>query len=77
MPRTRIELDADLLRLLEEKALHEGRSLQSVVNDILRAGLAIPRTTGYRLGLRTGRGKLQPGVDLCDRNALFGIMEEP
>ena len=76
MPRTTLKLDADLLRLLKEKAAREGRTLQSVANDLLRQGLAAPAAREYRVELRTWKAELQPGVDLFDRNALFDLMEE-
>ena len=60
MTRTTLKLDEDLLRRLKEKAAREGRTLQSVANDLLRQGLAHPVAQGYRLELLTWKGKLQP-----------------
>lgn len=74
MARTTLKLDEDLLRGLKEKAAREGRTLQSLANDLLRQGLA-PRVSDYRLKLLTWKGEPQPGVDLFDRDALFELME--
>jgi hypothetical protein len=76
MPRTTLRLEEDLLRRLKEKAAREGRTLQSVANDLLRQGLAARIGGQYRLELLTWAGTLQPGVDLYDRDALFDLMEE-
>ncbi|CAN5867974.1 hypothetical protein BH20GEM1_BH20GEM1_15970 [soil metagenome] len=75
MARTTLKLDEDLLRRLKEKAAREGRTLQSLANDLLRQGLAAPRTSEYRLGLLTWKGELQPGADIFDRDTLFDLME--
>ncbi|MDX1623099.1 MAG: ribbon-helix-helix protein, CopG family [Gemmatimonadota bacterium] len=76
MPRTTLKLEDDLLRRLKEKAAREGRTLQSVVNDLLRQGLTVRRDTDYRLRLLTWEADPQPGVDLFDRDTLFDRMEE-
>ena len=47
-----------------------------MANDLLRQGLASPIAREYRLELLTWKGRLQPGVDLFDRDALFDLMEE-
>lgn len=75
MSRTTLKLDDDLLRRLKEKAGREGRTLQSLANDLLRHGLETPRQTGFTLEILTMKGELQPGVDLFDRDALFDRME--
>ncbi|MBW3661193.1 MAG: antitoxin [Gemmatimonadetes bacterium] len=77
MPRTTVDLDEDLLRRLKEKAAREGRTLQSVTNDLLRQALAARPRSDYRLSLRTWKGELQPAVDLFDRDTLFDVMEGP
>lgn len=76
MARTTLKLEDDLLRRLKEKAAREGRTLQSVVNDLLRQGLTVRRDTDYRLSLLTWEADPQPGVDLFDRDTLFDRMEE-
>lgn len=75
MLRTTLKLDEDLLRRLKEMAAREGRTFQSVANDLLRQGLAAPAVSNYRLQLLTWKGELQPGADLFDRDTLFDLME--
>lgn len=75
MPRTTVNLDEDLLRRLKEKAGREGRTLQSVTNDLLRRGLAVSAAPDYRLNPGTSKIELRPGVDLFDRDSLFDAME--
>jgi plasmid stability protein len=76
MSRTTLKLDEDLLRRLKERAAREGRTLQSLANDLLRRGLVESPQSEYRLELRTWPGKLRPGVDLFDRDSLFDAMED-
>lgn len=76
MPRTTVNLEENLLRRLKERAAREGRTLQSVVDDLLRQGMAVEADPDYRLRLRTWKARIQPGVDLFDRDTLFDVMEE-
>jgi plasmid stability protein len=76
MPRTTLALDDDLLRRVKQLAAAEGRSMQSVVNDLLRGALATrPQRSLYRLELQGWHGREQPGVDLFDRDRLFDRMD--
>ena len=75
MSRTTIDIEDDLLRRLRQKALDEGRALQSVTNDLLRAALhRAPRST-FRLKLEGWRAEEQAGVDIVDRDQLFDVMD--
>lgn len=76
MARTTLKLDDDLLRRLKEKAAREGRTLQSVANDLLRRGLTEPERSDYALELETWSAEPGPGVDLFDRDKLFDLMED-
>lgn len=69
-----MKIDAALLRALKKKAAEEGRSLQAVVNDLLRQSLAVRPSGEYRLRLRGWEATEQPGVDLLDRDKLFDLM---
>lgn len=74
--RTTIELNDELLRQAKKRAADEGASLRSVVEAALRAHLGSgPRSSGYKLRWRTEKGRLQPGAQLEDRDALFDLME--
>lgn len=70
-------IDDKLLRELKKKAAEEGRTLQAVVNDLLRRSLAQPRRerNSFKLHLQGWEAKEQPGVDLLDRDKLFDLMD--
>lgn len=73
--RTTLDIEDDLLRKLRQKALDEGRPLQSVTNDLLRAALhRAPRST-FRLRLQGWKAEEPPGVDIADRDQLFDLMD--
>jgi hypothetical protein len=47
-----------------------------VIEAALAAALApVPRRTKWKLRWKTHTGRLQPGVDVADRDALFDAME--
>ena len=75
MPRTTLMIEDGLLRKIKKLAAEEGRTLQAVVNDLLRVGLAGPGRTPYTLDLPTWVAREQPGVDLLDRDKLFDLMD--
>lgn len=76
MPRTTVDLDEDLLRILKEKAARDGRTLQDVTNELLRQAVALQKAArSYRLRLRGWKARLQPGIDLFDRDSLSEAME--
>jgi len=77
MQRTTVALEDGLMEEIRLRAARERRSVASVVNDVLRAGLgdeARPRPSGrprwkvYRSG--------GPLVDMADRDAVWAAMEE-
>ncbi len=74
--RTTIDLSDDLFRRAKKQAADEGIPLRSLVEDALRRYLnGSSGQADYRLDWKAGRGKLQPGVDLTDRDALFDLMD--
>lgn len=74
--RTTLAIEDDLLRRLKELAAREGRTLQSVANDLLRQALSAQvRGRPFKLELRGWKAKQQPGVDILDRDKLFDVME--
>lgn len=76
MARTTIAIDDDLLKRLKEKAAREGRTLQDVMNQLLRQAMAPPKSRQpVRLELHGWKATLQPGVDLLDRDKLFDVMD--
>ena len=75
MRRTTFKIDDDILRYLKKKAAEEGRSLQSVTNEVLRKVLVVPAFSPYRLKMKGWDAEVQPGVDLLDRGRLFDLMD--
>ncbi len=74
--RTTLDLNDELLRAAKRRAADSGMSLKQVVEEALRSHMKeVPRQTGYRLQWRTECGRLQPGVRLDDRDALFDLMD--
>ncbi|MBI5480773.1 MAG: type II toxin-antitoxin system VapB family antitoxin [Deltaproteobacteria bacterium] len=75
--RTTIDINDELFRRLKRRAADERTTVRAVVEGALRA-LLEPRARArqtYALTWRTERGRLQPGVDLDDRNTLIDLME--
>ena len=77
--RTTLTLDDDVLKAARRRARDQDRPLKDVINEALRQGLALGRTRppAYRFKLMTVEGRLLPGVDLSDRDKLFGLLERP
>ena len=75
MKRTTLAIDEALLRVLKRRAAEEGRSLQSVANDLLRSAVAQTSRREYKLKLQGWKAQEQVGVDLLDRDKLFDLME--
>lgn len=74
--RTTINLNDRLLREAKRRAATEGKTLGQVMEQALRAYLAGPRArSSFTLQWRTERGRIQPGVRLDDRDALFDLLE--
>lgn len=76
--RTTVRLDDALLRDAKSRAAQTGRTLNSVIEDALRASLQPSRPRPERpipvFRPRRRRG-LQPGVDLSDSASLLDLME--
>jgi len=64
-----------LFRQIKKKAAEQGRTLQAVVNDLLRRALVQTARQPYRLNLKGWQANEQPGVDLLDRDKLFDLMD--
>lgn len=74
--RTTIDLNDELFRAVKRRAAEQRQTLREVVEAALRTYLGKPRPrTGYKLRWRPERGRLQPGVRLEDRDALWDVME--
>jgi putative antitoxin of VapBC-like toxin-antitoxin system len=75
--RTTLDVEDRLLRDAKRRAVEDGRTLTAVIEAALRQYLApTPRARiPFRLHLLTKKGRLQPGVDLADRDSLYDRME--
>ena len=72
-----MDLADALFREAKKKAAEEGRPLRRVVEDALRVYLDRPsaREVPYKLEFPVVQGRILPGVDLSDRDALYDLME--
>lgn len=75
--RTTLDLDDALVRKAKRRAADGGTTLTAVIEQALREYLAPRRAVGkpFRLRLLTKRGRLLPGINLADRDALYESME--
>ncbi len=74
--RTTIEINDELFREAKRRAEDEQVPMRRIIEAALRVYLEPPRSRKtYRLQWRTEKGRLQPGVNLEDRDALFDLME--
>jgi len=74
--RTTIDVNEELLRAAKRRAAQERRTLRDVLEAALRTYLGKPAVRRqYQLRWRPERGRLLPGVQLEDRDALWDRME--
>lgn len=74
--RTTIDIPDELLRRAKKKAAAEGLTLREIIETALQAYFrSRPPGATYRFKWTTERGRLQPGVNLDDRDALFDLMD--
>ena len=74
--RTTIDLNDELFRTAKRQAASERITLRQLIERALRAHLGSSRRASrYTLSGRTEKGRLQPGVRLDDRDALFDLMD--
>jgi len=76
--RTTIRLPNDLLSKARRKAVDEGRTLSSLIQEALETALAEPklaRRTRVRLPVSRASGGTLPGVDLNRSGDLLDHME--
>lgn len=76
--RTTLNLDADLMRRVRQRAADTHQTITQIIEQALRESL-IPKEqepSRYKLKWCTCAGRLRPGVDLSDRDSLIDRMEE-
>jgi hypothetical protein len=75
--RTTLDLDDKLMQAVKQRALDTGRTIAAVIEEAMRDALLREQqpVPPYRLQWPTIRGRLLPGIDLTDRDALYDCME--
>lgn len=74
--RTTLEINDELFRRAKRRAADEGATLRQVVESALHHYLGGgSRRPPYRLRWSAEAGRIQAGVRLDDRDALFDLME--
>lgn len=76
--RTTLDINDELMRKAKRRAVETGESLTRVIEKALRESFQREHTmkrSPFRLDWVTVRGRLRPGVDLTDRDALYERME--
>lgn len=75
MKRTTLTIEDDLFRRLKALAGTQGKTLATLVNELLRQALAVGmRRPPYKLDLEGWEAEAQPGVDILDRDTLFDLL---
>ncbi|MBN1961240.1 MAG: hypothetical protein JW841_09850 [Deltaproteobacteria bacterium] len=75
--RTTMAIDDDILYQLKHRAIAEHRTVQDVANELLRQAIFTrSKKPVFYLKLKGYKAKLQPGIDIADREHLFDIMNE-
>jgi plasmid stability protein len=74
--RTTLNLDDKLYQAVKVRAVSEGKTVTSVIQEALRAFLLSPKEArSYKLRWVTKRGKLLPGINPDDRDSLYEAMD--
>ena len=75
--KTTLNLNDQVLRQAKGRAARDGITLTRFVEDALRARLAASSRSKrpFRLKLETVKGDRPPNVDICDREALYDVID--
>jgi plasmid stability protein len=75
--RTTLELDDGLMRAVKRRAADSGRTMTAIVEESLRAALAVRPGVKRRAAWKwvSVKGRLAPEVDVADRGRLYDLME--
>ncbi len=76
--RTTLNINDRLIRLAKKRAAETGQTVTRIIEEALRESLVAEKRPGekpFRLVWTTVRGRVLPGVDLTDRDALYERME--
>jgi hypothetical protein len=75
MPRTTIDIDAQVLRDLKDRQEREGKTLGQLVSELLAAGLRGEPEPPTQPFIWT-TAKLRARVDLTDKDAVYRALDE-
>jgi plasmid stability protein len=76
VPRTTLDLDAGVLRLLKRRAAREKRSLGAVASELLQTALAKPSADAVPPLMWIARDLGPPLIDLEDKDAVWAMVDE-
>jgi hypothetical protein len=75
MPRTTVDIDAQVLRDLKDRQALEGKTLGALISELLAASLrAEPEPPAKPFTWNTA--KMRARVDLTDKDAVFRALED-
>jgi hypothetical protein len=75
--RTTLNINNEIMLLVKKRAAESGRTITEIVEEALRKEVSGQPPTTHRFVLRWSgvSGKALPGIDLADRDSLYGAME--
>ncbi len=74
MPRTTVDIDAQVLRDLKERQAREGKTLGELISELLAASLRTePEAPADPFTWNTA--KMRPRVDITDKDAVYGALD--
>jgi len=73
--RTTIDIPDPLFRAAKQRAAEEGVPLREIVTRALRLHLDGSPKPAYHFRWRVEKGRLLPGVDVNDRQALYDVLD--
>lgn len=76
MPRTTLNLDSSILRELKERQRRDGRSLGTLVSELLAGALAQEDPAPERSSFTWRSHPMAPRIDLEDRDAVQAALDQ-
>ena len=77
MTRITLAIEDELFQWLKALAGNQGKTLDALVNELLRQALAFgTRHEPYSLALEGWEAEIQPGVSILERDKLFDLMND-
>jgi len=74
--RTTVSLDPDVVEQLKDAARRRGQAFRTVLNDTIRAGLAVGRGPGRPYKVVPRKMRLREGIDLTQALKLSDALED-